>query len=979
MDSRRLSGWPLWIAKATAVLVFLTGIAALSGWVFNIDTLKSIFPGWAKMAPATALCFALAGMSLWGTSTGNMLWPKPPESIWHRLSKICAVAITLIGLFRLSAYFFNWNSGIDYLFFNEAPAIPNPARMSHATAFDFALAGIALLLAATRWFKTFQILVLLGGFVSWLGFNHYLFGGEALFFFQHMAIHTSVAFLLLNMGILCLRTDGGLMTLLMADNAGGQTLRRLLLPLLLLLLLENWVELEVGRAGWLGAGAVKSLFTGLDVLIFGALVWGNATWLNRAETRRKLAEERFRESQERTRAIVESSSDAIISKTLEGIITSWNRGAEQLFGYTAQEAIGRSMLMLFPPERVNEEAEILGKIARGESVEHFETVRVRKNGETIDVSVSLSPLKDGDGKIIGASKIARDITRRKQAETKLQAQLSRLDLLNQITRAIGEHQDLQSIYQVVIRSLEDHLPIDFGSICLYDEAANALAVTRVGVKSESLAMDLALPEKARIPVDKNGLSRCMEGQLVYEPDTACVKFPFPERLAKSGLRALVISPLLVESEVFGILIVARREPGSFTSSDCEFLRQLGEHTALAAHQAQLHNALQTAYDDLRQTQQVVTQQERLRALGEMASGVAHDINNALSPVMLYTGLLLEREPNLSESCRKALETIQRAVSDVAATIARLKEFYRQREPQLDLKPVQLNVLARQVVDLTRARWQDIPQQRGMVVQMQTDLTPDLPVIMGAESEIREALINLVFNAVDAMPEGGTITLRTKASNKNVSVEIADTGTGMDEEIRRRCLEPFYTTKGERGTGLGLAMVYGIVQRHSADLEIESEPGRGTTIRMIFRCDVAAASADKPCSVISMLPRLRLLVVDDDPLLIEALRDILEADGHVVITANGGQAGIDAFKAGHARDEPFAAVITDLGMPHVDGRAVAKTIKTASPNTPVILLTGWGKRLASENDIPPHVNYVLSKPPKPIELREALAKCFGESA
>jgi CheY-like chemotaxis protein len=387
--------------------------------------------------------------------------------------------------------------------------------------------------------------------------------------------------------------------------------------------------------------------------------------------------------------------------------------------------------------------------------------------------------------------------------------------------------------------------------------------------------------------------------------------------------------------------------------------------------------LQAAYDDLRQTQQAVTQQERLRALGEMASGIAHDINNGLSPVMLYVELLLEKETSLSASSRGHLETIQRAIMDVAKTIARLKEFCRPREPQLKLGPVKLNDLVQQVVDLTRARWNDMPQQRGIVIQMRFDLMPGLPPIMGAESEIREALINLVFNAADAMPNGGVLTLRTKMPDKNIYVEIADTGTGMDEETRRRCLEPFFTTKGERGTGLGLAMVYGIVQRHNAELEIESELGKGTTIRMVFTqtSSSAVAGSTELSSLVSVLPRLRLLVVDDDPLLLKVLRDILEADGHVVVTANGGQAGIDAFQSALARHEPFGAVITDMGMPYVDGRAVAGAIKAMSPVTPVILLTGWGKRLTVEGDVPPHVNCVLSKPPKLSELREALAQCL----
>jgi CheY-like chemotaxis protein len=208
----------------------------------------------------------------------------------------------------------------------------------------------------------------------------------------------------------------------------------------------------------------------------------------------------------------------------------------------------------------------------------------------------------------------------------------------------------------------------------------------------------------------------------------------------------------------------------------------------------------------------------------------------------------------------------------------------------------------------------------------------------------------------------------------VHLEVTDTGVGMDDETRRRCLEPFYTTKGERGTGLGLAMVYGMVQRHSADLEIDSAVGRGTTVRLIFSVadPLAVPSAAGPRLQLSA-KRLRILLVDDDPLLIKSLRDILEQDGHVVTVADGGQKGIDTFTGALTGKTPFSLVITDLGMPYVDGRRVAAAIKAASPDTPVVLLTGWGKRLLAENDIPAHVDRVLSKPPRLAEVRGALAE------
>jgi len=196
---------------------------------------------------------------------------------------------------------------------------------------------------------------------------------------------------------------------------------------------------------------------------------------------------------------------------------------------------------------------------------------------------------------------------------------------------------------------------------------------------------------------------------------------------------------------------------------------------------------------------------------------------------------------------------------------------------------------------------------------------------------------------------------------------------MDEDTRRRCLEPFFTTKGERGTGLGLAMVYGVVQRHGGELEIDSQPGSGTTVRLSFAA--VQASAIETTGIHTAQPAgLTILLVDDDPTLLRSLRETLELDGHTVLTANDGKEGIELFRksksGGHAT---VSAVITDLGMPHVDGRSVARAVKQAAADTPVILLTGWGERLLADGDTPPYVDRVLSKPPRLREVRQALAE------
>jgi signal transduction histidine kinase/CheY-like chemotaxis protein len=415
---------------------------------------------------------------------------------------------------------------------------------------------------------------------------------------------------------------------------------------------------------------------------------------------------------------------------------------------------------------------------------------------------------------------------------------------------------------------------------------------------------------------------------------------------------------------------------------------LTEHVALAAHHAQLYGALQQAYEYLRQTHNAVMEQERLSALGQMASGIAHDINNAISPIMLYTEALLEAEHGLSERGRGYLEIIQRAIGDVAQTVSRMREFYRQREPEVEFTAVDINRLVQQVVDLTRARWSDMSQKRGMAVEMHVELASGLPPVPGAEGEIRDALINVIFNAIDAMPDGGKLTVSTRvavrepgggrgpAKRNCVEIDVIDTGIGMDELTRRRCLEPFFTTKGERGTGLGLAMVYGAMRRHQADIEIESHPGKGTRVRFRFAESPVASADPRPPLRGNSPPPMRILVIDDDPLVLKSLQDTLKVDGHNVTAANGGQAGIDAFLAAQARGEPFPVVFSDLGMPYVDGGKVCATIKAAAPDTYMVLLTGWGQRLADDGDIPPHVDQVLSKPPRLAELRDALIQALA---
>jgi len=574
-----------------------------------------------------------------------------------------------------------------------------------------------------------------------------------------------------------------------------------------------------------------------------------------------------------------------------------------------------------------------------------------------------------------------EITERQRAESGLKQQFIRISLLNQITQAISDRQDTDSIFHVVLRQLEDHMGLDLGLVALFDSKARSLNIAALCVKDSPLALQLDLHEGSVLSFRETGFQLCEKGQTVYFADTLKGEALFTEKLAASGCRSAAAVPLMVEEKLLGVLVSARLKADGFNSGDCEFLRMLSEHVALAAHQERLHRDLEKAYNELRQTQATVLRQERLKALGQMASGIAHDVNNALSPVVGFSDIILKSGYGLNPEGKKYLKYIRTAGDDIAHIVARLREFYRTREENESLQQVNLNALAEEVVDMTRPRWRDIPQSNGITIEVRTDLAPDAPKLVGIESEIREALTNLILNAVDAMPKGGRIILRTRVLRhengdkppRQVMVEVSDTGMGMDEETRKRCLEPFFSTKGKRGTGLGLAMVYGVMERHEGNIEIQSELGKGTAFRLVFPVRAKSCVENKKEGSDAAIEPLQILCIDDEPLLRELIKQILENDGHAVEVSDGGQSGLDEFRLARERGRPFDVVITDLGMPYIDGRQVAKTVKHESPATPVVMLTGWGAIMKEDGNVPAQVDGIISKPPRSRELREILSR------
>jgi signal transduction histidine kinase len=382
--------------------------------------------------------------------------------------------------------------------------------------------------------------------------------------------------------------------------------------------------------------------------------------------------------------------------------------------------------------------------------------------------------------------------------------------------------------------------------------------------------------------------------------------------------------------------------------------------------------LREALQELHDTQQQVIQQERLHALGTMASGVAHDFNNSLAIILGFGELALMHCENAAgmEKASESIKAIIVAAEDGAKIVRRLRAFHRKERMEGE-SPVDLGQLVEQALGLTEPRWKTETLARGISIDVRLDLQKT-PAIVGHACELREILTNLIFNAVDAMPQGGTLSFSTRAAEEEVALTISDTGTGMSEQVRRRCLEPFFTTKGERGSGLGLSMVYGIIQRHSGTVEIESEPGKGTSFILRFPAPQQSIKTVEEAPDSRTDHPLKVLVVDNEKPIREILSGHLENDLHLVETVASGSDALAKIEKSN-----FDLVITRQVMPGMNGQKLAGAIKKISPRTRVLLLTGFEEPKSEESgNGNGGVNYVARKPASLRRLRSAIAKAMA---
>jgi GAF domain-containing protein/ActR/RegA family two-component response regulator len=434
------------------------------------------------------------------------------------------------------------------------------------------------------------------------------------------------------------------------------------------------------------------------------------------------------------------------------------------------------------------------------------------------------------------------------------------------------------------------------------------------------------------------------------------------RTEAMGQRAILAVPLRAKGAVIGVLVVVYGVAREFADDEIALLQTFADQAATAIENARLFQEAQAAYQELAHAQDQLVRGETLRALGELSAGAAHHLNNLLAVIVGRVQLMRRRAK--PPEFERPLEIVERAALDSAEVVRRMSAFSQARRTRPP-EAMDLNRVVRDALDLTRPRWRDESRLNRITIEPRLELG-QIPVIAGDGPALREVLVNLILNATDAMPSGGTLTVRTWATPEAVHCAVADTGVGMPPDILQRALEPFFTTKGIKSMGLGLSVNYGVVRKHGGELTLESTSGQGTVAS--FWLPVAPPPPLDAVSDPGPTRPLRVLLVDDEPEVCRVIADILRDLGHTVLGAGGGREALRRLSA----EGPVDVVLTDLGMPEMTGWDVARAVKAHSPTLPVGLITGWGTEVVAKPENAGLADFVLAKPVTERTLRAALA-------
>jgi PAS domain S-box-containing protein len=648
----------------------------------------------------------------------------------------------------------------------------------------------------------------------------------------------------------------------------------------------------------------------------------------------------------RLAAIVDSSEDAIVSKTLDGIIQSWNTAAEKIFGYTAEEAVGRPITMLFPADRLDEEDKIIVRIRTGERIEHFDTLRLRKDGTTVPISLTISPVKDEEGRIIGASKIARDITERKEAE-------ERLRLLSEAAAVVLYAPDSNALMRTLFAKISPIIGADIYLNYIVNETGDGLR----------LASYVGIPEEAVRNITRMDFGEMISGTVALHRQPFAASFVQQSddpkvQLAKSfGIRAYTCNPLMAGNLLLGTLAFASRSKDEFDTGEVEFLETICHYVTGAYERLWLMERLRQAD----------------HKKDEFLATLAHELRNPLAPVR--TGLqLIQMAGGKVEEIEKARTMMERQVAQIVRLVDDLMDLTRISRGKIELKkqPVELAVVVNNAVETARPLIKEMGHE--LIV-----LLPEQPITVNADlTRLAQVFSNLLTNAAKYTDMGGRIWLTAERQGSDVVVTVKDTGIGIPADKLRSIFEMFSQVEGalsrsQGGLGIGLCLVNQLVQMHGGSIEAESEgPGRGS--RFVVRLPItveqhdAITTSDNGESAMAT-SKLRILVVDDNRDAAESLAILLKIMGNNVRTASDGEKGVQA--AGEFRPH---IVLLDIGLPKLNGYEACRRIRQQAGSKDMVLIavTGWGAEEDRRKSEEAGFDHHMVKPVDPTSLMKLLA-------
>jgi len=435
-------------------------------------------------------------------------------------------------------------------------------------------------------------------------------------------------------------------------------------------------------------------------------------------------------------------------------------------------------------------------------------------------------------------------------------------------------------------------------------------------------------------------------------------------------QTFLLLPLICGNTAKEVLVFQRPLEHPFSEQEIELAKLFSQTVGQALHNARAFENLENAYRSVSVAQEQALQTERLRALKEMAAGMAHDFNNVLGTILGRIQLLLNQP--LDEKLVHSLKQMEKAAAEVVRKVARLQEFTRDRHED-EAHPVDLTSVAKEAVEVTRTVWRDGIEAMGKApIELSTDFSAATAPILGNFTDLVEVVANLISNAVDALPSGGKIVVSTFQKGTDVLLSVRDNGIGMSPEVKSKVFFPFYTTKGRKGTGLGLSVAYGIVSSYRGEILIESEPGKGSVFTLRFPASHAPEKQEPPALVEEKVGRLSILAVDDDENIRCVLSEMLDFLGHKVEAAEDGKRALSLLEK-----QSFDLVITDLGMPGITGWEVARTAKEKDKSTPVILISGWGSQIEPAKVSEVGIDKVLPKPFHMDDIRQAIGEVLAK--